>query len=402
MTSTDTHALKVISHSSRIVEHLRKNIYLYLFFILILLKLICFAGFSIDQLHLVPQLGKAFYMVFAEYVFRPIFYCCIVLGFLSFSFLFKGRGRGWFLVLVNLFFSWLLLVDIWYLRGFNAMPSLHLLQQGSNLDNLSGSIFPLIHWIDLLFVIDLPILFFLLLRKSKNLKSIEASTRHFVILFVSCLILIFSVMPLVRLWERIFHLDPISPIIDRWEPRITRHNLSPIGYHIVTAYSFFMENKTLKYSTEDLAGIKSWYAENREDLPNNRFAGIAEGMNLIVIQVESLEAFPLQHKINGQEVTPVLNGLLKHAFYFTNFYEQVGNGMSSDGDLMLNTSIYPVTEGATFFRYPFTTYNTFPKVLRKMGYFTSVYHPDNGSFWNWLPLSVLWGLNNVWMLPIMI
>ena len=374
-----------ISGLGRIVRHLRKNSLLYIFFFIIFFKLLWFAGLSIDQLHLVPKLGNAFYMIFAQYLFRPVFYFCPVIVFLSFSFLFKNRGRNVFFLVVDVIFSALILVDIWYLRGFNAMPSPHLLQQGSNLDNLAGSIFPVIHLVDLLFVIDFPFIIFLRLFKKPEEPVVTASIRKFALFAGISLFFIVTIMPVVRLVEHIFSLDPISPVVDKWDPMRTVNNLSPIGFHIVNTYTFLKENKTLKYTPKDRLMIESWYKENRVDLPDNRFAGIAKGMNLIVIQVESLEAFPLRHKIGGQEITPVLNRLLAHALYFTNFYEQVANGMSSDADLMLNTSTYPILDGGTFFRYPFTSYNSLPKILSGKGYFTSVYHPDNGSFWNWLP-----------------
>ena len=110
-----------------------------------------------------------------------------------------------------------------------------------------------------------------------------------------------------------------------------------------------------------------------------------KGKNLLIIQFESLEKFVINQKIDGQEITPNLNKLLKNSLYFTNYYEQVGEGTSSDADLMTNTSIYPISSGATFFSYPDTHYISLPKLFNNMGYTTTAIHPDSGSFWNWMP-----------------
>ncbi|HUX46372.1 MAG TPA: LTA synthase family protein, partial [Desulfosporosinus sp.] len=52
-------------------------------------------------------------------------------------------------------------------------------------------------------------------------------------------------------------------------------------------------------------------------------------------------------------------------------------------DLMTNTSVYPVRQGSTFFRFPGNTYNSLPKILESHGYNTLAIHPDKGGYWNW-------------------
>lgn len=106
---------------------------------------------------------------------------------------------------------------------------------------------------------------------------------------------------------------------------------------------------------------------------------------MIVIQVESLENFVINKKVEGQEITPVLNKLLSNGIYFSNFHEQVNQGNSSDADLLMNTSMYPLRNGVTFCSYTNTKYKSLPKVLKNYGYFSSAFHPDIAYFWNWFP-----------------
>jgi phosphoglycerol transferase MdoB-like AlkP superfamily enzyme len=117
-------------------------------------------------------------------------------------------------------------------------------------------------------------------------------------------------------------------------------------------------------------------------------------MNLIMIQVESLESFIINQSVNKQEITPTLNRLLRNSLYFSNFYEQTNEGMSSDADLMANTSTYPIRTGSSFFLFPHTLYPSLPRVLKAKGYTTLAVEPDEGSFWNWVAAQKSIGFEN--------
>jgi lipoteichoic acid synthase len=127
-----------------------------------------------------------------------------------------------------------------------------------------------------------------------------------------------------------------------------------------------------------------------QKMKNYQLTAIYKNKNLLVIQVESLENFVIGQSVDGQVITPTLNKLLANSIYFDNYYAQVNEGTSSDADLMTNTSVFPVRRGSTFFRFPFTSYNSFPKILENHGYSTKAIHPDNGEYWNWME-----ALNNI-------
>ncbi|MDZ5001196.1 sulfatase-like hydrolase/transferase, partial [Clostridium perfringens] len=126
------------------------------------------------------------------------------------------------------------------------------------------------------------------------------------------------------------------------------------------------------------------FFNQKENLPDNQYKGIFKDKNLLVIQVESLESFIIGKETNGQKITPVMDELIKTGLYFPNVYEQVNEGTSSDSDLMINTSMFPLRRGSTFFRYPSTNYNSLPLLLEEDGYETIAIHPDKGSFWNYV------------------
>lgn len=353
-----------------------KDVLLFYTFFIILFKSIIFLGLTQNSNHAVFDWSSAWY--FSPSI--PVYSSFIVL-FLSFSLLFKGRARLWFFVLLNLLVSIILMLDLWYYRGFGAFISLHLVKEAVNLDNLSDSIFSMSRIIDIVFIFDVVTLIIIVLFYKNPYKKMKRSVLLFAVFFI---------LSVGYLEYYHFKVDISekgqSHILFRicWTPNQTISNLSPIGYHIYDSYNFFQEDSELVLTSIDKAEIKNWFTSKKENLPDNKYKAIFKGKNLIVIQVESLENFIINQKINNQEITPNLNKLLRNSLYFPDFYEQVNNGTSSDSDLMTNTSVYPVRSGSTFFRFPYNTYNSLPKLLQKQGYNTLAIHPDKGAFWNWM------------------
>lgn len=309
------------------------------------------------------------------------YYVAFAMIFLSFSFLFKNRGRVIYIFLIDLFATLLFLLDLWYFRGFLTVPSVLILTQTANLDNMTGSILSMLSSLDFIFILDFIVLgiFVYLTRKSytKGKRSIVA--------FLCTLIL-----PLVFILYVPFNIHILNNkdvkgayLFDSYDPTNTTRYFSSLGYHIIDLYTVYRDSKPYQLTEQDIDGINKLYDMKNENLPDNEYFGMAKGKNLIYIQVESLEDFLIGKSINGQEITPVLNRLISKSFYFPNIFEQVNEGTSADCDLMANTSILPLRRGCTFFRYPATDYNSMPKILESNGYSTIAIHPDKGSFWNY-------------------
>lgn len=345
-------------------------------------KSVTFYGFVINTSHLRPRFFTAFNMLLnSESIFKVFYYFGFILVFLSFAFLFKGKGRIIYTLIFNLFFTFVILVDLWYLRGFGTMPSFYILQQTANLDNLSDSVLSLIHVIDVLFLLDIIIYFaaFMFLRKSIIYKG--RNIIAFAVSFIAAIAMIALPQPV----RNAFVPTPVMDIISPFDANETSFNISPLGYHVHSTYTFIRDSRTISLSADQKKQITDWYADKQENLPDNKYKGMFKGKNVIYLQVESLEKFVIGQKINGQEITPVLNDLAKKSIYFDNFHEQINQGSSSDADLIANTSVYPIRVGSTFFRYPSNSYKSMPEILKKQGYYTVAAHPDKGSFWNWMP-----------------
>jgi len=113
-----------------------------------------------------------------------------------------------------------------------------------------------------------------------------------------------------------------------------------------------------------------------------RYAGMAKGKNLIVIQMESFQNFLIGLEIDGQEITPTMNALARQNFYFPNFYQQVGQGNTSDAEFVVNTSFYIPPDGAATMRYVDKELPSLPRLAKEHGYFSATFHTNVVEFWN--------------------
>lgn len=309
-----------------------------------------------------------------------IAFACI---FLSFSFLFKNKGKTIYIFIIDLILTLLFLLDLWYFRGFLTVPSVLILTQTANLDNMGGSILSMLSSLDFIFLLDFIVLaIYVYLARNSYSKGKE---RRSIILF-----LITFIAPLLFILYIPFNIHVLNNkdvkgayLFDSYDPTNTARYFSSVGYHIIDAYTVYKDSKPYELTSEDTENINKLYEIKNENLPDNEYFGMSKGKNLIYIQVESLEDFVIGKSINGQEITPVLNKLVSKSLYFPNIFEQVNEGTSSDCDLMVNTSMLPLRRGCTFFRYPGTDFNSLPKILQNNGYSTMAIHPDKGSFWNY-------------------
>lgn len=310
----------------------------------------------------------------------PITSCIFLLIIMSFYFLFKNRGKLWYLFSMNLIVSIFLVFDLWYYRSFESFLSVNLLSQATNLDNLSDSILSLAKPYDILFFIDLVLILFFILKN----KKIYLEAKRSISLFLITLIIPTASIYLLHVKYDVKDKgNNIRFFLSDWSADTPMYTLSPLGYEVRDVFLHYKEkDQHLKLTSNDKKSIQDWYANNVENLPDNKYKGMFKGKNLIIIQVESLENFMLNQKKDNQEITPNLNNILKHSLYFPNYYEEVSQGNSSDADLMTNTSIYPVRMGSTFFKYSDNKYKSLPLLLNELGYRTMSVHPDKGNYWN--------------------
>jgi lipoteichoic acid synthase len=110
--------------------------------------------------------------------------------------------------------------------------------------------------------------------------------------------------------------------------------------------------------------------------------GTAGKRNVIIMQMESMQALLVGAKVGGVEVTPNLNRLAADSWYFSNAISQVGAGTSSDAEFIANTSLFPSQEGAAAIVYSDKELSSMPRVLRAAGYDAFTFHTNDVNYWN--------------------
>ncbi|MBO0993915.1 LTA synthase family protein [Bacillus sp. SD088] len=136
-------------------------------------------------------------------------------------------------------------------------------------------------------------------------------------------------------------------------------------------------------SSDDVTEIENNLKANFAK-PNEDYFGQAEGMNVMYISLESLQTFIIDYELDGQEVTPFLNSLAHdgETFYFDNFFHQTGQGKTSDAEFMMETSLFPLSQGSVFINRAQNTYHAAPAILKSKGYTSAAFHGNYKTFWN--------------------
>ncbi len=134
-----------------------------------------------------------------------------------------------------------------------------------------------------------------------------------------------------------------------------------------------------KFSAEDIEQLR-----DNARLHQGNYTGIAQGKNLIVIQWESLQNFVVNRKVEGEEITPVLNRLLNEegVLYYDDYYHVTSRGSTSDAEFVTQNSLVPSTESPSFAQYDANAYYGLPWLMRDNGYTAWVMHGYDRTFWN--------------------
>lgn len=115
---------------------------------------------------------------------------------------------------------------------------------------------------------------------------------------------------------------------------------------------------------EKQAEIELWLASQPEHQPADSVT--EKRSNLLIVFAESLESWVLEKKVDGKEITPCLNRLLKEksTLYAPNVLTQVKGGRSIDAQLMICSGLLPLMSGTYSSLYYDNTFYTLQKAMR--------------------------------------
>ena len=335
---------------------------------------------------------QGFYQAFLAFV-NPI---PLGLLFIGLALYFKRSAifYGFSISIYILLFIWLFSNAVYY-REFSDFVTVNTMMASSSVSaGLGEAALGLFRPWDIIYLIDFPILGYLMYKKLIRVDHRPFNKR--------------ASFAITALSSMLFTANLFLAEIDR--PQLLTRGFS--NYYVVRALGLpaflgYSGNQTYqankersKASAEDLKPVEE-YIQNHYAEPNKDYFGIAKGRNVIYVHLESFQQFLIDYKLQADgkeyEVTPFLNSLYhsNSTLAFSNVFNQVKAGKTSDAETMIETGLFGLNQGSFMVNYGGTnTQQAAPFILSKNGGYTSaVFHGNTGSFWNRNTAYKQWGYN---------
>jgi lipoteichoic acid synthase len=297
---------------------------------------------------------------------------------------FATRRKMLMYLIVNLLLTGIFFAVIMYYKYYGVIVTYKALEQVNQVTAVKNSVFSLIDPYFLFIFTDILIIAYLLFRYRKDWGSFTGRSMNEPrkLTFWHSLNMRNErrgVMMTVFTISLVVCLLNILPNRASMNERVKAAEMGILNYE---AYTILADDEVepvdkaaiTQSAIDELKGIDSPFEA--------RYAGTAKGKNLIVIQMESFQNFLIGLKIDGQEITPTINELARKNFYFPNFYQQVGQGNTSDAEFVVNTSFYIPPDGAATMRYVDKALPSLPRLVKEHGYYAATFHTNVVEFWN--------------------
>lgn len=293
---------------------------------------------------------------------------------------FKGRKSYWIMVIIDFLLSLWLFSNILYYREFSDFLSTSIIKtSGSTSDNLEKSIAGITKGTDFLVFLDVVIIVLLIAFKVFKIDVRRLKLKISLLIEGLAVVLIGTNLAMAQ-------KDRPGLLTRTFDNNYIVKYLGLNSFAVYDGVKTAQSNAIMaKANHSDLKTVQSYIKKNYI-APNPEYYGVAKNKNVLVIHLESFQQFLIDYKWHGKEVTPNLNKLY-HAndtISFDNFFNQVGQGKTSDAEMMLENSIFGLQSGSAMSSYG--TSNTFesaPAILgQQAGYTSAVMHGGAGSFWN--------------------
>ncbi|CAK1225899.1 LTA synthase family protein [Fructobacillus cardui] len=307
---------------------------------------------------------------------NPIPTAIILLGIALY---FRGKVAYILAWVMNLIQTIWLFANILYYREFSDFLSFGIMGSGSSTgNNLGKSIAAIIRPTDFLVYVDLIVMAVVLLFKFWPIDKQAIQKRYAILTTILGIVLMlvdFGVASVDRsgLLTRSFDNNYI---------------VKYLGLNEYAAFNAWQTNNQTKSRKEasaaDLQKVQDFLKQN--SVPANiSYTGTEKGKNVFVIHLESFQQFLIDYKVDGREVTPNLNAFYhdQNTLSFDNFYNQVGQGKTSDAEMMQENSLYGLSTGSAMTKYGSSnTFEATPAILGQQGYTSAAFHGDVPTFWN--------------------
>ncbi|WP_409341148.1 LTA synthase family protein [Paenibacillus sp. MBLB4367] len=283
---------------------------------------------------------------------------------------FASKRKLTYYLSVNLLLTAVFFAVIMYYKYYGVIVTYHALQQVNQVTAVSNSVFSLMDPYFLFIFIDILVFGYVLMRKKKAATwkttfSTKTQRRGWVtaMFVVSLVLCLMNVLP---------NRASMNEIVKAGEMGILNYE----------AYTIFANKKQELVDSKEITQEAVQQLKGTQNPADPSYWKAAAGKNIIVIQLESFQNFLIGLKIDGQEITPNMNRLAQENFYFPNFYQQVGQGNTSDAEFVVNTSFYIPPIGAATQTYADKSLLSLPKLMKQNGYTSATFHTNVVEFWN--------------------
>ena len=306
----------------------------------------------------------------------------VIIG--SFAYLIKADKR------YKYYRNWLFIItlacivnSIYYIF-YTSFVSFSLLATITQIETVGDSLVEKLRFVDFIYII-FPIIFHFIHKSFKNdnyyfyISKAEKGKKSFASTILAGIILLsFTIVGITS--------ADASRLVKQWNRELIVQRFGIILYQGNDLVQSLTPKISSLFGYEEAANYFKEYYSNRfkevEEKNDNKYTNVFEGMNVIFVHMESIQNYLVDMKINGVEITPTLNKLVKEGMYFNNFYPQISVGTSSDTEFTWATSLMPASSGTVFVSYYDRDYVTIQKLLKEKGYYTFSAHANSATMWN--------------------
>lgn len=272
--------------------------------------------------------------------------------------------------------------NLMYFRTYFTAIPLDTYLLAANLTDFSGSVLDSMRITDLFFPLSTLIAGFLWwrnYRKDTETQPVHIHKAPFSFIRYICLILLVSLFPAIRLWSQNGFKTAYERLQDAY-----LHTCNIPMYTIFGSLYYDYSCDNITYTQEIKDRIDFWLTRRtdyKSVLPK-----IYTKDNCIIILAESLESWVLDKTVEGQEITPNLNRIIRDSsvIYAPHVLSQVKGGRSIDAQLLINTGLLPINSGPYSIKFPESYYPSLVKAFREKHKDTEAYSltVDKPMVWN--------------------
>ncbi|MCY8720384.1 LTA synthase family protein [Bacillus sp. S10C12M] len=296
-----------------------------------------------------------------------------ILPLFGIGLLLKENKQRVFLLVANLVLTVILISNTIFYGFYIDFITIPVLFQASNMSDMGSSVKELFNPLFIALFADLA--FLLLLARKEKRPQIKAAPRTIKRYYAASCGMVLCTLALAEVQQP----KLLAHTFDR---EMLVKSIGLFQFHIYDTISQTVNISAKAFADEDsMTAIKN-YTEADYSKPDQRKFGLAKGRNVIFVTLESTQSFVLNKKVNGKEITPYMNDLIKKSYYFDHFYQQTEQGKTSDSEFIVANSLYPSLSGAVFFTKSDHQFHTMYNSLKQHDYYSAVFHANHKTFWN--------------------